>query len=116
MPPGSPDSSAWPRPGRSARPNILLDADEAIRLLDETGDVRWADPLSAERPKILLGRPTGNRASLSDIHRYFVLPSLGEQVAHRWEANALESFADIDLQQLRRVAGQHHADCVTNFQ
>ena len=92
------------------------EADEPIRLLDETGDVRWADPLSAERPEILVGRPTGDRASLSDVHRHFVLPNLGEQVAHRRDADTLETFADVSLQQLGGVAGQHHPNGVTDLQ
>jgi hypothetical protein len=106
-----------PGPGPvTARRQSPSDADEAIHLLDETGDVRRGHPLGAQRRKVFVSRPPGDRASFSDVHGHVVLPSLGEQVAHGRHADTFESFADVELQQLRRVAGEHHADGVTNFQ
>jgi hypothetical protein len=92
------------------------DAYEAIRFLDETGDVRWAHPLAAEHREVLVGRPTGDGASLSDVDRYVVLPGFGEKVPDRWDANALEAFADLDLQEFGRVTGEHEADGVTDIE
>jgi hypothetical protein len=93
-----------------------LDADKTIRLLDETGDVGWSYPLTAKARKVFVSRPTGDRASLSDVHRYLVRLRLREQVAQGRDAEALEAFASIDHQQLRGVAGQHDADSVANLQ
>jgi len=45
-----------------------------------------------------------------------VLAGLGQQVAHRWDAETLESLADIILEQFGGVAGQHHTHGVTDLE
>lgn len=122
--PGLPGSPSNGRAGVARRPPAQFratcqdasQADEAIRFFDETSDIRWSHPLASERRQVIVSRPTGDSASLSDVHRHFVLPGLGEQVAKRWHAKALDSFANVGLHQLRGVSGQYEADCVTHFQ
>lgn len=59
---------------------VASDGDEAIGVLDEPGDVDGRHPLRAELGQVVVGRPTGDRASLSDVDRNVVLAGLGEQV------------------------------------
>lgn len=104
--PTGPIYAARGNPWVAARAQGSSDAYEPVRFLDETGDVRWAHPLATEHPEVLVSRPTGDGASLSDVDRYVVLPGFSEKVPDRRDANALEAFADIDLQELGRVTGE----------
>ena len=94
---------------------VPSDADDAVRLFDQTSDVGWSHPLAAHRHQVIISRPTGNRAALSNVDRDFVLAGLGEQVAHRWDAESFKSLADVGLEQLCRVSGEHNANRLAGF-
>ena len=94
---------------------VASQADEAICLFDEPSHIRWSHPLTAEAIQVVIGRPTGHRASLSDVDGDLVLPRLGEQVADRWHTKALQSLPDVRLGQLRCVSSKHESDGVTHL-
>ena len=101
---------------RQCDSQVASQADEAICLFDEPSDIRWSHPLTAEAIQVVVGRPTGHRASLSDVDGHVVLPGLGDQFAHWGHTNALQVITDVCLRQLRCVSGQHNADSVTDLQ
>jgi hypothetical protein len=102
------------RPANS--PPAASQADEAICLFDEPSDIRWSHPLAAESGQVIVGGPTGHRASLSDVDGHLMLAGLGEQVADWWYTNTLELLADGGLDQLRCIPSEHDADRVTHLQ
>ena len=77
------------RPANS--PAAASQADEAICLFDEPSYIRWSHPPAAESSQVIVGGPTGHRASLSDVDGHLMLAGLGEQVAGWWYTNTLGS-------------------------
>ena len=65
------------------------DTDEAIGFFDQAGDIWWGHPLSADGGEIVIGRPTGDRAALSDVDRHLVITGLRHQLAYRRDAYPL---------------------------
>src|SRR5688572_17564548 len=96
-------------------PTSVSEGDDLVRLFDQAGDVGRADPLAADAGELLLGRPRGDGATLSDIHGHHVGSGLAEQLAQRWQAGPLRRFEQLGLQELRRVAGEHDSDLVAPF-
>src|SRR5438874_13232321 len=88
------------------------DADEPVGSLDEPGHIGWGDPPAGHDGQVVVGRPTGDRAALSDVDRDLMLAGLGEQVPHRRYPDPFDRFADLRLDQFGGVAGQHDTDAV----
>ena len=91
-------------------------ADEAVGLFDQPGDVGWRHPLPAQCGQVVFGRPTGDGAALSDVDRDLMLADLGEQLAGRWQAEALELLTGVGLHELGGVPGEHDADGVSHLE
>ena len=102
--------------GQSSPSFETSEADEAVGGLNEPSNIRWCDPLPADRQQVLVGRLTGDRTPLSNVDRHVVLLRLGEQLAHGWHADTLQAVADSGLEQFGCVPGKYHADVVTDFQ
>lgn len=70
---------------------------DSIGLLDEAGHIGRGDPLPADTYELVLGRPTGDSATLSDVDRSPVLPGLAEKVSGRRQPHAFYSLERIGL-------------------
>jgi hypothetical protein len=68
-------------PDRSDEDGSRLEGQDAVVLLEETGDVRRRDPRPAQPAQVLIGRPTGDGAALSDEDRDLVVAELCEELA-----------------------------------
>ena len=79
-------------------------------------DIGWCDPLPTDCRQVVLGRPTGDRAPLSNVDRQIVLMRFREQLAHGWHADTLQGVAHGGLEQFGGVTGEYDADVGTNIQ
>jgi len=92
------------------------DGDEAVGVLDKAGDVGWADPLRAELGQVVVGRPTGGRATLSDVDRQRVLAGLGEQVPQRWHSETLDRIASLSVEQFGGISSKDQGGGLAGFE
>jgi hypothetical protein len=81
----------------------------------ELGRVGWGHPASVDLREVLVGRPTGDGASLSDVDRDGVIPQLRDQLAHGRHTDALHLLEVVAEQHLGRVAGEEHSGVVADF-
>jgi hypothetical protein len=95
---------------------FFSEADDAIGVFDEPSDIRWSHPLAAEELQVVVGRPTGNRAPLSNVDRHLLLPRLREEVPPGWQANALHLLTDCRLDQFGRVSSENNSDRMTHLE
>src|SRR4029077_9302129 len=96
-------------------PGNRSDTDEAISFFNQPRDVGWRDPLPDDAGEVVVGCPTGNRASLSDIDGNVVLTRFGEQLAGGREPDPFDAVAHALLHHFGRVAGEDNADGVTDL-
>jgi hypothetical protein len=71
--------------------------------------------LTADGGQIVVGRLTGDRARLSNVDGYLVLPHLGEEVSGGWHTETFQAIADVALEQFGGVSDEHHADVLSGF-
>ena len=89
--------------------------DDSIGLFDQAGHVRRGDPLAAQAYELLLGRPTGDSATLSDVNRNLVFAGLAQQFP-RWRyPDAFHFIEYLRQQELGGVTGQHQPDLVADL-
>ena len=62
--------------------------------------------MPSELLQILISRPTGDRATLSDEDRDLVLADLGEQLPSRRDADSLDCLPGAGAHELGGVAGE----------
>lgn len=67
--------------------------DDPTCCLDEASDIWRRGPDAADRDKIIVGCPTGNSTTLSNMDRHVVFECFGDEVAERWHAEALQTLA-----------------------
>ena len=101
---------------RRRRTPRISEAHEPIRSLDEASNVGRRNPFAVEARQVVLGHPTGDRTSLSDVDRYAVLDCLGEELLGRRQSDALQSSSHLGLHQLRGVPGEDEANRVSHLQ
>lgn len=89
--------------------------EDLIRLAAELGRLRRGGPAPTELREILVGRPTGDGASLSDVNRNGVVPELCNQLAHRWHADAVDLIEVVAQKHLGSVTRKDHRDVVAHF-
>ncbi len=82
----------------------MLKADHPVRVLDEVGNVGRRCPDAADRCEVLVGCPTGNCATLSNVYRDGPLEGFGDEVAQRWHTNPFEFLTGIELQEFGGIA------------
>jgi hypothetical protein len=92
-----------------------LEGDDLAGLGDESGHVRRCDPLTPDSGQVVIGRPPGDGATLSDEDRHGVLLQLGEQLARRWHTYPLHRLTGAGVDQLRRIPGQQQGCGLTDF-
>jgi len=89
------------------------DADDPVVLLDQPRQVGRRDPAAAEPGQVLVGRPTGDRAALSDVDRDLVVEQLPEEVARGRDTDALNAVGGLSRDELGRVAREHDGALLT---
>ena len=80
------------------------DAHHAVELLRHPCNLRRCDPTRLQPLQVFVGRPTGDRAALSDVDGNFVVAKLLEQLAHRRNADTFDPFGGLARHKLRGVA------------
>lgn len=73
-------------------------ADDAVGVSDEAGDIGGRYPGPTNRREIVFGDPTGHGATLSNEDRYLFVAGLGDQFADRRDADAFELIANFCFQ------------------
>jgi len=71
------------------------DAHYPVELLDHVGELGRCRPARLQPPEVIVGRPTGDCASLSDVDGNGVVEELLEKIARRRDPNALNAFGPI---------------------
>jgi hypothetical protein len=71
------------------------DAHDPVELLDHARELGWCDPPRLHPLEVFVGRPTGDRASLSDVNRNVVVEELLQEIARRRDPNALNAFGSL---------------------
>ena len=87
----APPAQRWrARSRQKFRGRSASEREDLIRLSAELGRVRGSGPARIELRELLVGRPTGDGTSLSDVNRNGVIPELCDQLAHRRHADAFD--------------------------
>jgi hypothetical protein len=82
------------------------DAHHPVELLQHAGELGRRHPVRVQPRDVFVGRPTGDRAALSDVDGNLVVEKLLEQLAQRRHADALDAFGRRPRGQLGGVAGE----------
>ena len=72
-------------------------------------------PAPIDLRQMLVGRPTGDPATLSDVNGNRVVPELGHQLPHRRHADALHLIEVIPEQYLGSVANKYECAVVAHL-
>jgi hypothetical protein len=72
-----------------------LDADDPVVLFHHSREFRWREPARLDPLEILVGRPPGDGASLSDVDRHLVLAELSKEVAHGRNADTFDALGGL---------------------
>jgi len=83
-----------------------LEGHDAVALGEEPRHVRGCHPASVDLVEVLVGRPTGDGAALSDEDRDCVVSQLGEEFTRRRHAHALHPVRVVVQEKLGRIATQ----------
>lgn len=67
-----------------------LERDDAVAVGEQLRHIRRRDPAPPEPRKIVVVRPTGDGAALSDKDRHFVVAQLGQKISEGRNPDALE--------------------------
>jgi hypothetical protein len=81
----------------------------------QPGNIRRCDPAAAQLLKVLVGRPTGDGAPLSDEHWDFVIAQLRQQLTHRRKTSSFELVGVVTEQKLGRVTGEDDGGLVPDL-
>ena len=95
-------------PRESRRAPRQLGADDPVVLGDHPRELGRREPARPDPLEILVGRPTGDGAALSDEDGHLVFDELREKLSQGRDADALEVLRRLPRRQLGRVAGEHH--------
>lgn len=68
------------------------EGENLVDLCDQYCEFWRRDPCSAEFRKVIVGRPTGDCATLSDVDGQLVLLDLGYQLPHRGDPYTFKGF------------------------
>jgi hypothetical protein len=82
------------------------DGHHPVELLGHARKLGGRDPGRTHPREIFLNRPTGDRASLSDVDGNAVIEELPKEVSHRWNADALDLFSGLTGHKLGGVADE----------
>ena len=94
----TPRSGALPTGGiRLPQRTETSERDDSVGPFDEAGHIGWGDPLAADAYELVLGRPPGDGATLSDVDRNRVLPGLAHQLSGRRQPHAFHSLEGVGL-------------------
>ena len=91
------------------------EGDDAVVLLDKPGDIGRRRPRSTHTGQVIVGRPTGDRATLSDEDRDSMLQELRQQLPYRRDTHTFEPVRRLLGQQLSRVADKHNRRLVADL-
>ena len=80
-----------------------LEGEYPICLRSEPSHVWWSRPLAVDNRRALFRRPTGDRATFSDVHRNLVLFELAQQLACGRHPEALQELGVVFDNQVRSL-------------
>ena len=89
---------SWAQPG--------LEGHNPIALCKEPRHVRGCHPAAVDLPEVVVVRPTGDGAALSDEHRNGMVSQLGEKLTRRRHTQALHPVGVVAQQKLCGIATQ----------
>ncbi len=90
-------------------------SDDSIGVFDQAGHVRRGDPLAAHAGELILGRPPGDGAALSDVDRNGVFTGLAQEFPRWWHPDAFHPLDHVGKNELGGVAREDHPDLVADL-
>src|SRR6266540_673075 len=90
-------------------------AHHPVELLGHAGELGRRRPAGLQPLEVLVGRPTGDRAALSDVDRDLVVEQLLEELARGRDAHALDPFGRVARHELGRVTGENDGTLLTDL-
>ena len=86
-----------------------------VALGEASGDVSWGDPRPVDLLQVVVVRPTGDGAGLSDVDRNVVLAELGKELAGWRHSDAFQPLCRVVEQELCRVAAEDDRHLVSKL-
>ena len=85
------------------RYSLGLEADDPVSAGDECGHVRRSRPRPVQCGEVVVGRPTGNGTTLSNVNEHRSFHRFRDEVAQRWQPDPFDAIAHIGTHDLCRI-------------